>query len=495
MKIYRRYGRTFRDIGQSRSRRLAERPRARPSHARRHARLHREHPRAPGVAADPGRCARAFSRGCPGRADAILAPCTTSSCATFFPTPPAIRIPASWAGCMAAARAGHAGRDAGRRAERQSRRPRSHADRSRAADRPVGARAVRISRDGERPVRHRHVDGQPDRRADRAHRARSASRCAATASPSSGKRLVAYTSARAHGCIAQAMDLSGLGSDGAARHSNRRSPSDRHRRARGGDRAGPRRRPDAVPGRRHRRHGRYRRHRRSRGARRHRAPRDSSGSTSTARSARSPSWRRTSRRGSPASSRRIRSRSISTNGGRCPTTPASSWCATATLHRDTFASPAAYLRRETRGLAAGSPWPCDFGPDLSRGFRALKTWFTLKVYGTDALGAMIARTCALARYLEIKIAADAANSNCWRRSRSTSSASAIAAPIRTGSTPRSSPICTSPASPRRPRRSIGGRLAIRAAIVNHRTEPRDIDAMLKAVLNFGAAVTAKSRAA
>ena len=75
-----------------------------------------------------------------------------------------------------------------------------------------------------------------------------------------------------------------------------------------------------------------------------------------------------------------------------------------TLHRDTFASPAAYLRRETRGLAAGAPWPCDFGPDLSRGFRALKTWFTLKVYGTDALGAMISRTCELARYLEIKIA-------------------------------------------------------------------------------------------
>jgi len=71
------------------------------------------------------------------------------------------------------------------------------------------------------------------------------------------------------------------------------------------------------------------------------------------------------------------------------------------LHHDTFASPVAYLRRETRGLAAGSPWPCDFGPDLSRGFRALKTWFTLKVYGTDALGAVISRTCALANYLEV----------------------------------------------------------------------------------------------
>jgi glutamate/tyrosine decarboxylase-like PLP-dependent enzyme len=34
---------------------------------------------------------------------------------------------------------------------------------------------------------------------------------------------------------------------------------------------------------------------------------------------------------------------------------------------------------------------------------------------------------------------------------------------------------------------IGGRLAIRAAIVNHRTEAQDIDALLDAVLAFGAA--------
>src|SRR5205085_10250410 len=29
-----------------------------------------------------------------------------------------------------------------------------------------------------------------------------------------------------------------------------------------------------------------------------------------------------------------------------------------TLHKDTFSSPAVYLRQQTRGLAAGSPWPC-----------------------------------------------------------------------------------------------------------------------------------------
>src|ERR1700722_7246335 len=78
------------------------------------------------------------------------------------------------------------------------------------------------------------------------------------------------------------------------------------------------------------------------------------------------------------------------------------------LHRNAFASSAAYLRREQRGLAGGSPWPCDFGPDLSRSFRALKTWFTLRVHGADALGAAISHGCELAKYLQQRIAAEPA---------------------------------------------------------------------------------------
>src|SRR6478672_3007730 len=56
--------------------------------------------------------------------------------------------------------------------------------------------------------------------------------------------------------------------------------------------------------------------------------------------------------------------------------------------------------------APRDPRACDLGPDLSRGFRALKTWFTLKTYGTDRLGAIITRTCALAGYLEARILAE-----------------------------------------------------------------------------------------
>ena len=73
------------------------------------------------------------------------------------------------------------------------------------------------------------------------------------------------------------------------------------------------------------------------------------------------------------------------------------------LHYETFASQAEYLRRETRGMAAGSPWPCDFGPDLSRSFKALKVWFSMQVYGTDRLAKMMEQTCELAEYLANRI--------------------------------------------------------------------------------------------
>lgn len=41
------------------------------------------------------------------------------------------------------------------------------------------------------------------------------------------------------------------------------------------------------------------------------------------------------------------------------------------LHRETFSSRPAYLESAATGLAGGEPWFCDYGPELSRGFRAL----------------------------------------------------------------------------------------------------------------------------
>ncbi len=57
------------------------------------------------------------------------------------------------------------------------------------------------------------------------------------------------------------------------------------------------------------------------------------------------------------------------------------------LHRATFASTPNYLTRMPRGLASGEPWFTDFTLDLSRGFKALKVWFTIKEHGAKRLGA------------------------------------------------------------------------------------------------------------
>ena len=55
------------------------------------------------------------------------------------------------------------------------------------------------------------------------------------------------------------------------------------------------------------------------------------------------------------------------------------------------------------GLAGGDPWPCDLGVELSRGFRALKVWFTLKEQGTRRLAEAMERNCAQARALADRI--------------------------------------------------------------------------------------------
>ena len=101
----------------------------------------------------------------------------------------------------------------------------------------------------------------------------------------------------------------------------------------------------------------------------------------------------------PGSSGRTRSPSISTNGRRFRTTQAASSCATrrARSRRSAIAPP--IFGASSEAWPAGDIWPCDLGPDLSRGFRALKVWMTLSVYGTDRIGAVAEHTCRLAALL------------------------------------------------------------------------------------------------
>jgi aromatic-L-amino-acid decarboxylase len=77
----------------------------------------------------------------------------------------------------------------------------------------------------------------------------------------------------------------------------------------------------------------------------------------------------------------------------------------AELHRAAFAAPAAYLAPATAGTAAGQPWFADYGPELSRRFRALAIWFAFKEHGTQRLGAAIAENCRQAARLGARVAA------------------------------------------------------------------------------------------
>ena len=145
-------------------------------------------------------------------------------------------------------------------------------------------------------------------------------------------------------------------------------------------------------------------------------------------------------------------------------------------HKATFAAPAAYLSRLPRGLAAGDDWPCDYGPDLSRGFRALKVWLTFQTLGADAIGRAIEANCAAARHLAARVAA--------------SDVFELAAPVplnivcfslKGDDGARNAELVmrlqeqglAAPSTTR-----IGGRLVVRAAIFNHRTTLADVDGFL-----------------
>jgi glutamate/tyrosine decarboxylase-like PLP-dependent enzyme len=153
----------------------------------------------------------------------------------------------------------------------------------------------------------------------------------------------------------------------------------------------------------------------------------------------------------------------------------------AALHQATFAQAAPYLAAAPRGLAGGQPWPCDLGPDLSRGFRALKIWMTLSAYGSSALGGIVETSCALAQHLAQRI--DASD----RLERLAPARLNIVCFAITGFTDTQTEALVAdlqesglfaPSTT-----TLGGRVAIRAAIVNHRTTQADIDALVDEILS------------
>lgn len=157
-------------------------------------------------------------------------------------------------------------------------------------------------------------------------------------------------------------------------------------------------------------------------------------------------------------------------------------------HLAAFAERPDYLAGSERGLAAGNPWPVDFGPELSRGFRALKIWAHLLEHGTGKLGAAITRNVEQAAWLgqrvaempELELLAPATlNIVCFRYApegvRDPDALNdAIVIALQENGT-------AAPSTTR-----LGGKLAIRVNLTNHRTTRPDLDLLLSEVLRLGA---------
>ena len=70
---------------------------------------------------------------------------------------------------------------------------------------------------------------------------------------------------------------------------------------------------------------------------------------------------------------------------------------------DTFRQPAEYLLHDAASPVLGPVAFNDRGPELSRGFRALKVYMGLKVHGRRGYAKAIERDCALAQYLAVAV--------------------------------------------------------------------------------------------
>jgi aromatic-L-amino-acid/L-tryptophan decarboxylase len=161
--------------------------------------------------------------------------------------------------------------------------------------------------------------------------------------------------------------------------------------------------------------------------------------------------------------------------------------------RATFALTPAYLKHAERGLASGALWFSDYGPQLSRGFRALKVWLSFKEHGLDKFGRLIDQNIDQAHELAALIRAQpllelmapvVLNIVCWRYRPPNLAPDQLNAfneelLIRLHESGIAAPSYT----------TLNGQYCLRAAIANHRTESRDLKIMLDAILEIGAAMS------
>jgi len=149
------------------------------------------------------------------------------------------------------------------------------------------------------------------------------------------------------------------------------------------------------------------------------------------------------------------------------------------LHRAAFEGAPDYLASSERGLAAGRPWPVDYGPELSRGFRALKIWAQITALGTEALGAAISRNCAQALKLAGMVDAEPS----LERLAPVASSVVVFAHVNGDAVTEEIVLRLQESGLAVPSlTTVKGRRAVRVNITNHRTRDADLRLLVDAVI-------------
>jgi aromatic-L-amino-acid decarboxylase len=166
-------------------------------------------------------------------------------------------------------------------------------------------------------------------------------------------------------------------------------------------------------------------------------------------------------------------------------------------HRRAFSLTPEYLAHGgDRGLASGSIWFSDYGVELTRGFRALKAWMSIKANGIQKFGRLIQQNVEQACYLsqlvdatpEIQcMAPTPLNIVCFRFKVNGLNDEALNALnqellIRLHESGIAVPSYT----------TLDGRYALRVAITNHRSRREDFDILIDAVVKLGNELIAES---
>jgi glutamate/tyrosine decarboxylase-like PLP-dependent enzyme len=162
----------------------------------------------------------------------------------------------------------------------------------------------------------------------------------------------------------------------------------------------------------------------------------------------------------------------------------------AEAHRRAFSLRPDYLTHAERGLAAGTLWFSDYGIQLTRGFRALKVWMSLKEHGLDRYARLVEQNIAQARYLaqlvreapDLELLAPVPlNIVCFRYVAPGRGDAALDALNQELLIQLHEQGIAVPSN-----LTLGGRFALRVAITNHRSRREDFDLLVREARRIGA---------